>query len=123
MRSGLTHIVAGYASGCLRCFDLEEKCEVWGTVRHPSGVIAVIPHPQQEAIMCASRWEGATVKRGRGGGGQIVKQGAGPKGRGGLQEGEAGWRRGSQGLRTVEGNEMWGPVRHPSGVVTFLHLE
>jgi hypothetical protein len=53
--SGFQHILAGYASGGLRCFDLAGVCEVWGSVRHPSGVIAVIPHPAEEAVMAASR--------------------------------------------------------------------
>lgn len=64
--SSSSKIVAGYADGCLRCYDVGTCCVTWSSVRHPASIVALLAHPTQPLVMAASRWEG----RRRGGAGK-----------------------------------------------------
>jgi hypothetical protein len=56
--SSSSKIVAGYADGCLRCYDVGACCVTWSSVRHPASIVALLAHPTQPLVMAASRWVG-----------------------------------------------------------------
>mgnify|MGYP001811202723 CR=1 FL=1 len=52
--TGWPRLAAGYADGCVRVFDVARRAIIWGVVRHPSPVVALVSSAVNPLVLSAS---------------------------------------------------------------------